>query len=151
MVRIKIRIRIKNRSRSRSRSRIRSRIRISVKKRYLQRYVLLLYVCKRSHFHAERENTSMAKPLGTNSNCPPTFLNNLLDDCESKSDALMIHFSSSMQFTEATKQLWDVFSLNSCSSVFHMNDQKPRLGIVVSFNINGASSRKLSCILNDVE
>ena len=91
---------------------------------------------KRPHFHAEIENATMTNPLRNYSNRTLTFLNNLLDDCETKSNAFMIHFSSSMQFSKAIKQFWYVFRRNACPCVFDLNLQKMRLGIILSFYID---------------
>ena len=106
---------------------------------------------KRSHFHTERENTSVAKSLWNDSYCTLAFLNNLLDNCETKSNTFMIHFSSSVQFTKAIKQFGYVFRINSCSCVFYLDFQKMISRIIVSFDINGSSLRKLRCIFDDIE
>ena len=104
----------------------------------------------RPHFHAEIENASMTNPLRNYSNRTLTFLNNLLDDCETQSNSFMIHFSSSVQFTEAIKQFWYVFRRDTCPCVFDLNLQKMRLGIIISFYINRTSSYKLCRIFNDI-
>ena len=105
----------------------------------------------RSQLHAKIENTSFTKPFWTDANRSSTWLNNLFDDCQTQSYALMIHFCCSMQFTKATKEFGDVFRGYSRASVFDMNNKITRLGVVVGFNINGSMLCKLSCILDDIK
>ena len=64
----------------------------------------------------------MIEPFGPNTNRSTTLLNDLLDDCQPKSDAFMVHLCSTVQFTKATEKFWEIFLSNSNACVFYMNN-----------------------------
>ena len=81
-------------------------------------------------------------------NHSPTLLDYCLDNCEAKTDALVVHFSSPLQFSESREKFIQVFFCNASAGVLDFDDQNLQLFFIANSDFNLAPLGKFECILN---
>ena len=79
------------------------------------------------------------------------LLDDLLYDCEAKSDAFVIDVSRPRQLSESREQFCDVLMSDTFTSIFHLTSKYASSVIIRKLDLNFARVCKLECVLHKVE
>ena len=80
-----------------------------------------------------------------------TLLDYCLDNREAKPDALVVHFSSPLQFSKSREKLIQVFFCNARACVLDFDDQTLLLCFIANSDLNLALLGKFERILNQID
>lgn len=99
------------------------------------------------HLHSENKEAALSRSLRLYRNRPATLIDDLLDNCETKADAIAILWSCASKFTKEWEQLAEIFFFDTHTRVFNMNNKGAYIAIVVYFNLDIALRSELNRIL----
>lgn len=103
------------------------------------------------YLQIERETTAFADAIWLNVHLTATFLDDMLDKSESKSNACRVHLCCALQLALPCKKPTNVFLSDSYPSVLHLHIKASPIVVVRGLYKNVAICRKLDRVLDQVD
>ena len=103
------------------------------------------------HLHIKDKYGAMSNTIWYSRDSSSALLDNLLHDCQAKSDSIMVYVSRSMKLSKSWEKLRQVFSVYSSARVSNLTGQKFLNTVIVDSDVNTALESKLQRVLDEID